>query len=160
MNNHNLKIVLVSPEIPWNTGAIGRTCVALGMELIVIKPTLIDFSDKTLKRAGLDYWQYVKLKFYENWDEFLAAEKPANDDLFFLSTKAKKLYYDAGYKQGAYLVFGAESKGLPQFYHETYTDRFFILPMYSEHIRSLNLANTATAVAYEALRQITCHDPL
>ena len=155
MNNHGIKIVLVSPEIPWNTGAIGRTCVALGAELIVIKPTLIDFSDKAVKRAGLDYWQYVQLKIYEDWSDFIAKESPKNESLFFLSTKAKTTYYEAGYKQGSYLVFGAESKGLPSFYHETYADRFFKLPMFSEHIRSLNLANTATAVAYEALRQIS-----
>ncbi len=154
MNKPLLKIVLVSPEIPWNTGAIGRTCVALDAELIIIKPTLIDFSDKAVKRAGLDYWQYVRLKIYENWDEFLSKENVSRETLFFLSTKAQKLHYEAGFTQGAYLVFGAESKGLPARFHEEYSDRMFKLPMFSGHVRSLNLANTAAVVAYEAVRQI------
>ena len=147
-------IVLVSPEIPWNTGAIGRTCVALDIPLVIIKPCLIDFSSAAVKRSGLDYWEHVQLKFYDDWQSFLSAENPQNEDLHFLSTKATKLYYDAEFKTGSYLVFGAETKGLPAFYHENYQDRLFKLPMYSEHIRSLNLANTVTAVSYEAVRQI------
>ncbi len=148
------KIVLVSPEIPWNTGAIGRTCVGMNLELIIIGPTIIDLSDKAVKRAGLDYWPHVRLKQYKSWDEFLVKENVEPENLFFFSTKAEKLIYDAKFERGCYLVFGSESKGLPQFYHETYASRFFKIPMYSDKIRSLNLANTATAVAFEAIRQI------
>lgn len=154
MDDTLFKIVLVSPEIPWNVGAIGRTCVGLGLELIIIKPSLVDITDKAVKRAGLDYWPFVKIKTYESWDDFLATEKPMAENLFFLSTKASEVYYNAGYSKGCYVVFGAESKGLPEFYHKTYAGRFFKLPMFSEKIRSYNLANTATTVAFEALRQI------
>lgn len=145
-------IVLVSPEIPWNVGAIGRTSLAVGARMVIIKPTLVDLSDKAVKRAGLDYWPYVDLKMYENWEEFLNTENPKN--LFFLSTKAKKVLYETDIGTSPHLVFGAESKGLPEFYHNTYSDRLFKLPMYAKEVRSLNLANTVTAVAYEAVRQI------
>jgi tRNA (cytidine/uridine-2'-O-)-methyltransferase len=156
MSEHNLKIVLVSPEIPWNTGAIGRTCVALDMELIIIKPTNIDLeNDAAVKRSGLDYWEHVKLTICESWDDFLEKYKPQNSDLFFHSTKAKKLYYDAPYSQNSFLIFGSETKGLAEFYHQNYSENFYKLPMLSEHIRSLNLANTATAVAFEAIRRLT-----
>ena len=148
------KIVLVSPQIPWNTGAIGRTCVALDLELIIIHPCGFDFDDAKVKRAGLDYWEFVKLKHYANWKEFLEVEKPQADKLFFLSTKAKQIYYDAGFSEGCYVVFGSETKGLDEFYHRTYQDNFYKMPMYSDKIRSLNLANSATAVAYEVLRKI------
>jgi tRNA (cytidine/uridine-2'-O-)-methyltransferase len=150
---NNLKIVLVSPEIPWNTGAIGRTCVALDIELVIIKPTIIDFSDKAVKRSGLDYWQHVKLNICEDWDDFLKKYKPKENELFFHSTKAEKLHFDAPYNRNSFLVFGSETKGLPEFYHKTYPGHFYKLPMFSPHIRSLNLANTATTVAYEAIRK-------
>lgn len=151
---HNLKIVLVSPEIPWNTGAIGRTCVALDMELIIVKPTIIDFSDKAVKRSGLDYWQHVKISMCESWEDFLQKYRPQENELFFHSTKGKKLHYDAPYNANSYLVFGSETKGLPEFYHQTYPQNFYKLPMFSPHIRSLNLANTATSVAFEALGRL------
>lgn len=154
MTKHNIKFVLVSPEIPWNTGAIGRTAVALDMEYIIIKPTIIDFSDPAVKRSGLDYWQYVRLTLCESWDDFLEKHKPRKEELFFHSTKATKLYYDAPYNENSFLIFGSETKGLPELYHNTYSENFYKLPMFSQHIRSLNLANTATTVAYEAIRKI------
>ena len=150
----SLRLVLVSPQIPWNVGAIGRTSVALNAELIVVGPCELNFHDDAqIKRAGLDYWEFVKLKEYANWQEFLAAEKPADEELFFLSTKAQQFYYEAKFVPNSYLVFGSETAGLPKEIHETYQQRFYKMPMYSEKIRSLNLANSATAVAYEALRQ-------
>lgn len=152
--NHNLKIVLYNPQIHWNTGAIGRTCVALGAELHIVHPCGFEFDEKEIKRAGLDYWEHVQLKHFDDWQHFCEQEKPQHDELFFLSTKANQLYFDAEIKHGAYLVFGSETSGLPDAMHEKYADRLFKLPMYSEHIRSLNLANTATAVMYEAVRQI------
>lgn len=155
MNKHNLKFVLVSPEIPWNTGAIGRTSVALDMELIIIKPTPIDLeNDAAVKRSGLDYWEHVKLTICESWEDFLKKYKPKPAELFFHSTKAEKVYYDAAYNENSYLIFGSETKGLPEFYHQNYSENFYKLPMFSDNIRSLNLANTATAVAYEAIRKV------
>lgn len=152
---HELKIVLVHPQIHWNTGAIGRTCVALGAELHLIHPCGFELDDVRVKRAGLDYWPHVQLKHFDSWEHFLQAENPQAEKMFFLSTKATKLHYDAGFVQGSYLVFGSETQGLAAEFHEKYAEQMFKMPMFSEHIRSLNLANTATAVAYEALRQVS-----
>ena len=149
-----LKIVLVSPEIPWNVGAIGRTSLAVAAELIIIKPCMVDLSDKAVKRAGLDYWEHVKLTVYDDWDAFVNTQKPEMDKLFFFSTRSSSIIYEAKFKPGSYLIFGAETKGLPEMYHKNYTGRFFKLPIYDANIRSLNLANTVTAAAYEAIRQI------
>lgn len=146
------KIVLVAPEIPGNTGSIGRTCVALGFELILIKPYGFDIDEKAVRRAGLDYWKYVELKEFESFDEFIAKENPARKDLFFFENDGEKSFFETNYPQGCYLIFGAETKGLPQELYDNYADRMFFLPMYSEHIRSLNLSNTATAVAYQAIK--------
>ena len=150
----NLKIILVHPQIHWNTGAIGRTCVALGAELIIIHPCGFSFDEREVKRAGLDYWQHLQISHYDNWQEFLDERKPVADELFFFSTKAEKLYYNAEFKPDSYLIFGSETAGLPDEYHENYKENFYKLPMKSDKIRSLNLANTATAVIYEALRQV------
>lgn len=150
----NFKVVLFSPDIPGNTGTIGRTCVALGLQLILIKPYGFSLDEKQLRRAGLDYWKYVDLKEYDSWDDFVAGENPRDDQLFFLTTKTDKVYFDAPYPSDAYLVFGKETKGLPDSIHQRYQDRMYTMPMGSEHIRSLNLANAATAVIYEALRVI------
>ena len=149
----NLKIVLFNPQIHWNTGAIGRTCVAVDAELIIIHPCGFDFDEREIKRAGLDYWQFLNIKHYDSWDDFLKKEEPQS--LFFLSTKGKKLHYDAEFKEGSYLVFGSETSGLPEEIHNKYSDDMFKMPMFSENIRSLNLANTATAVIYEAIRKIS-----
>ena len=148
------KIVLVAPEIPGNTGSIGRTAVALDLELILIKPLAFDIDEKAVRRAGLDYWKYVQLKTYENWEEFIAAEKPTSDKIFLFSRFATKTIFETKITKDSYLVFGSETKGLPAEVKEQFTDSLVTLPMNSEHIRSLNLANAATAAAYEALRQI------
>ena len=146
------KIVLLAPEIPGNTGTIGRTCLALNLELILIRPLGFDLSEKAVRRAGLDYWKHVKPSEYLSWEEFLEKEQPSQ--LFFHSKRAHKTIYEANYSKGAYLVFGSETKGLPDNLLEMYSEKIFKLPIYSEHVRSLNLANAATAVAYEALRKI------
>ncbi len=150
----HFKIVLFNPLIPGNTGTVGRTCVGLDLELCLIKPLGFDLSEKEVRRAGLDYWKFVKIKIFENWEDFLQKENPPAQSLFFLSKFAKQVYYEAPYHKDCYLVFGSEVKGLPQEIHDRYPENFYTLPMYSEHIRSLNLANVATAVAYEALRKI------
>ena len=107
------KIVLVAPEIPGNTGSIGRTAVALDLELILIKPLAFDIDEKAVRRAGLDYWKYVSLKVYENWDEFVQTEKPAMDKMFLFSRFATKPLFEVKITKDSYLVFGSETKGLP-----------------------------------------------
>ncbi len=148
------KIVLVAPEIPGNTGSIGRTCVALDLELILIKPLAFDIDEKAVRRAGLDYWKHVNLKVFENWEDFIEKEKPAVDNIFLFSRFATKPIFDFKLKKDCYLVFGSETKGLDEKIKEQFKSQLITLPMYSEHIRSLNLSNAATAAAYEALRQI------
>lgn len=154
MSGNKFKIVLFQPEIPGNTGSIGRTCVALGLELILIRPYGFDINEKSVRRAGLDYWKYLKLTEYDSWDDFIESERPKTSKLFFLSTKTDELYYDSDYSEGCYLIFGKETAGLPESIHEEYPTRFRTMPMCSDKIRSLNLSNVATAVAYEALRVI------
>lgn len=149
------KIVLVAPEIPGNTGSIGRTCVALNMELILIKPLAFDIDEKAVRRAGLDYWKYVQLKTYENFEEFFEQENPSIDQMFLFSRFAKKSFFQCTIPKNSYLIFGSETKGLPISVKEKFSEQLVTMPMYSEHIRSLNLSNVATAVAYEAIRQ-TC----
>ena len=148
------KIVLVAPEIPGNTGSIGRTCVALDLELILIKPLAFDIDEKAVRRAGLDYWKYVQLKTYENWDDFINNEQPANDKIFLFSRFATKSVFDTKLSKDSYLVFGSETKGLSSEIKDQFSSQLITLPMNSEHIRSLNLANVVTAAAYETLRQI------
>jgi tRNA (cytidine/uridine-2'-O-)-methyltransferase len=149
----DLKIVLVAPEIPGNTGTIGRTCVALDMELILIRPYGFELSDKTVRRAGLDYWKHVRLHEYDDWAAFMAHRAPAMDQLFlFEDDGAGGTVYDPDYPSGAYLVFGRETAGLAPSLTAAMPDRVFRLPMVSPHIRSLNLANAVTAVAYQAMR--------
>jgi tRNA (cytidine/uridine-2'-O-)-methyltransferase len=149
------KIVLVAPEIPGNTGSIGRTCVALDLELILIKPLAFDISEKAVRRAGLDYWKYVSLKTYESFSDFLEHEKPELTQLHFFSKTAKNTLFEKKFQRDCYLIFGSETKGLDPQILADYREQLVSLPMYSEHIRSLNLSNAATAAAYEALRQIS-----
>lgn len=147
-----LKIVLVTPEIPYNTGAIGRTSVALGLELILIKPYGFSLSEKAIRRSGMDYWQHVQLKEYDDWAAFLESEKPNREKLYFFENYGKESFYAPDYQADGYLIFGCESKGLPRDLIDNMEERTFNLPMLSPHVRSLNLANTATAVIYQAMR--------
>lgn len=153
-NKSRFKIVLFAPEIPGNTGSIGRTCVALNLELILIKPYGFSLDEKAVRRAGLDYWKHVKLKEFESWEDFLISEKPQREKLIFLENTGKDLYYHAPYTKDCYLVFGRETSGFPPELETEYQDCMYKLPMYSEHIRSLNLSNVATTVAYECLRHL------
>jgi len=145
-------IVLVQPEIPGNTGAVGRTCVALDMELVLIHPLGFEISDKRVKRSGLDYWPHVRLAEYASWDAFLEARTPRPDQLFLFEEFGARSFYEPGYPEDAFLVFGQETKGIPQPIIDRHPDRMFKLPMRSQVIRSLNLANTVSAAAYQALR--------
>ena len=147
-----LGIVLVQPEIPGNTGAVGRTCVALGAELILIHPLGFHITDTRVKRSGLDYWPHVRLAEFASWDAFLTERAPREEQLFLFEEHASRSFYDPVYPDDALLVFGRETTGIPEEIWRRYPGRQFHLPMRSQHIRSLNLANTVAAAAYQALR--------
>jgi len=145
-------IVLVAPEIPQNTGTIGRLAVSTDAVLHLIEPLGFSLEDKYLKRAGLDYWQFLDLHRYRDWEEFLGA-LDADARLLFFSTHGEKSYFDEKYRPGDYLVFGRESAGLPEDFYTRYREDLRVIPMPGEHSRSLNLANAVSIVLYEALRQ-------
>jgi tRNA (cytidine/uridine-2'-O-)-methyltransferase len=151
-----LNIVLVEPEIPQNTGSIGRLCVCTGARLHLIRPLGFEITEARVRRAGLDYWQHVPLLIHDNWDAFLTAEQPAT--LYFASTKGRRTYLDVAYQQGDYLVFGRETKGLDEHYHTRYSEQFVTIPMPGRHARSHNLSNAVAIVVYEAYRQLL-HPP-
>lgn len=152
MSDPRIKMVLVTPEIPYNTGAIGRTCVALGLELILIKPYGFSLDEKSVRRAGQDYWKHVELSEYDDWESFLAERNPPRDAMYFFEEHGAQSVYAPEYQADAYLVFGCESKGLPDTILGDNEDRVFHLPMRNPQVRSLNLANVATAVIYQAMR--------
>ena len=148
----SFSIVLVRPEIPHNTGAIGRLCVGLGVPLHLIRPLGFHLDDQSVARAGLDYWPFLDLTVHDTWDDYLAAERP--ERLFFLSTHGEKSLYDASFSAGDALVFGCESAGLPKELYERYRESLFRIPMPGEHARSINLANAVSIAAYECYRQL------
>tara|TARA_R110002033_G_scaffold2153_1_gene15424 strand:- start:386 stop:859 length:474 start_codon:yes stop_codon:yes gene_type:complete len=152
MSEPCLKLVLVTPEIPYNTGAIGRTCVALNLELILIKPYGFSLDEKAVRRAGTDYWKHVHLTEFDSWQSFLDDRQPPRDSLYFFEEHGEQSVYEPDYQDDAYLVFGCESAGLPAAILEGMNDRVFHLPMRNPLVRSLNLANVATAVVYQAMR--------
>jgi len=145
-------LVLLEPEIPGNTGSLGRTCLALGARLHLIHPLGFDLNEKAVRRAGLDYWKHVDIKEHKDYGAFLEHEKPQTNQLFFFSGKAEKCAYSASFEKACYLVFGKESTGLPEQFKNT--NKSFKLPIESQHIRSLNLASAATAIGYECYRQV------
>ena len=145
-----LHVVLVEPEIPANTGNIARTCAATGSALHLVKPLGFDISEKAVKRAGLDYWHLVDVRVYENLDDFFAKNHPACLRLF--STKAPKSYAEADYPDGCYLMFGKETKGLPESLLAERYDECVRIPIRAE-ARSLNLSNSVAVGVFEALRQ-------
>jgi len=147
----SFNVVLVEPEIPPNTGTTARLCGATDTVLHLIKPLGFSTDDKHLKRAGLDYWQYVKIVYWENLDDFLAAQDERK--LFFFTKKTGQPYTKAEFRPGDFLVFGRETKGLPEELITLYKDRCYTIPMSNSNIRSLNLACAASIVLYEALRQ-------
>lgn len=143
-------IVLVEPEIPQNAGNIARTCAATGVKMHIVKPMGFEIDDKKLKRAGLDYWHLLGIQYYENLDEFF--EKNKNGRFYFSTTKARHTYCDVNYQDGDYILFGKETKGLPEQLLHDNKDACIRIPMISE-ARSLNLSNAVAIVVYEALRQ-------
>ena len=145
-----LNIVLVEPEIPQNTGNISRTCACTHTRLHLVRPYGFELSDRTVKRAGLDYWDKLDITEYDNLDDFFRRNR---DGLFYyLSTKAEKRYTDVRYPDGCYLVFGKETKGLDEALLRAHPDTALRIPM-GKHLRSLNLSNSVAIVLYEALRQ-------
>ncbi|MCG3267035.1 tRNA (cytidine(34)-2'-O)-methyltransferase [Yoonia sp. I 8.24] len=152
MSDPHMKIVLVTPEIPYNTGAIGRTCVALNLELILIKPYGFSLDEKAVRRAGTDYWKHVNLTEYDTWQSFMDARNPRPESMFFFEEHGAQTVYSADYQEDGYLVFGCESAGLPPEILTGMEDRTLSLPMLDKRVRSLNLANVATAVIYQAMR--------
>tara|TARA_R110000868_G_scaffold9398_3_gene46951 strand:+ start:271 stop:723 length:453 start_codon:yes stop_codon:yes gene_type:complete len=147
-----LHIVLFEPEIPNNTGNIGRLSLASGSHLHLVKPFGFELSDKRVKRAGLDYWQYISLTIYENIEEFYA--KHGDKHIVYFSSHGAKTHWEIDYKDDMFLVFGKESVGLPKEIITNNHSKLYKIPLYSNHIRSLNLANAVSIAVYEGLRQI------
>ena len=145
-----INIVLHEPEIPANTGNIGRTCVAAGLKLHLIKPLGFDIDEKAVKRAGLDYWDKLDLAVYENYEDFIAKNPGAK--VYMATTKAEKIYSEAHFEPNCYIMFGKESAGIPEEILIHHKDTAIRIPMIGD-IRSLNLSNSVAVVAYEALRQ-------
>jgi tRNA (cytidine/uridine-2'-O-)-methyltransferase len=146
--------VLVHPEIHWNTGNAGRTCLAAGATLHLVQPLGFSLDERQVKRAGLDYWEHVDLRVWPGWRQ-LEAELPSLGEPYFFSTKATRALWDAplGAPADIVLVFGRETGGLPNELHEQYGDRFLALPMVSPRVRSLNLSTSVGIALYEVLRQ-------
>ncbi len=146
----SLNIVLFEPEIPANTGNIGRSCVATNTRLHLIEPLGFSLEEKQLKRAGMDYWKDLDVTTYVNWEDF--CEKNPEAKLYFATTKARHVYSDVSYESDAYIVFGKESAGIPEEILKDHPDTCVRIPMVGE-TRSLNLSNSVAIVLYEALRQ-------
>ncbi len=145
-------IVLIEPEIPMNTGNIGRLSLASGSVLHLVKPFGFELSDSRLKRAGLDYWQYISLKTYESIEEFLSINR--GQKMVYLTSHAERDHYSIDYSDNMFFIFGKESVGLPKDIISVNKDQSFKIPIYSDHIRSLNLANAVSVVVYEGLRHL------
>ena len=149
---HSLKVVLFEPEIPHNTGAIGRSCLACAAQLHLVRPYGFRLSDEQLRRSGLDYWQHVDLTEHESLDGFLAA-LPQDAKLIPFTTKAGNSLFGARMPADAWLMFGPESRGLPDDLLQRHAANAVRIPMHDEHVRSLNLANAVSVALYEAWRQ-------
>ncbi len=143
-------VVLIEPEIPPNTGNIGRLCLATGSTLHLVKPLGFLIDDRTLLRAGLDYWKEVDVQLWDSFEELKRAQRPESR-LFFLTTKSERPYYDVRFQSGDFLVFGRETKGLPEPLLAAHTERLLTIPM--QGTRSLNLATAVAIVLFEAVRQ-------
>ncbi|HYD50468.1 MAG TPA: tRNA (cytidine(34)-2'-O)-methyltransferase [Terriglobales bacterium] len=149
-----LHVVLVHPEIPPNTGSIARLCAATGIRLHLIEPLGFSLDDRYLKRAGLDYWPHVDLRVHPNWQAYCAANAGARRLLF--SARAERSYVEAEIRRGDHLVFGCETKGLPAAVLAEHGEHVYVIPIFTAHVRSLNLSNAVSIAAYEGLRQLGC----
>ena len=149
-----INVVMVEPEIPQNTGNIARTCAAIGAKLHLVHPLGFSISEKAVKRAGLDYWDKVEIEEHNSFDEFLKKYKPEENNMFFSTTKGKHVYSEPNYSkmEEVFLLFGKETKGLPEDILQKYIDKTIRIPM-RNNLRSLNLSNSVAIVVYEVLRQ-------
>lgn len=147
-----LNIVLIEPEIPNNTGNIGRLALASGSRLHLVKPFGFEISDTRLKRAGLDYWKHLDIQYYDSSEAFFSKHKNAN--MAFFSSHGHKSHWEIPFAEEQFLIFGKESVGLPKSLLESQLEHLYKIPLFSEHIRSLNLANSVGIVVYEGLRQL------
>ena len=150
---HKLQVVLIEPEIPSNTGSIGRLCLATESTLHLVDPLGFEINDTQLKRAGLDYWQHLDVIRHPSLDAFFES-LPKNASLIFFSKKAKSEYTDHRYQPGSYLIFGKETLGLSEELIQQYSRQTFRIPLYDSRVRSLNLSNAVSIVVYEAIRQL------
>lgn len=151
----SFNIALICPEIPPNTGNIARTCALTGAGLHLVKPMGFSIDTKSVKRAGLDYWDLLDLTVHENDREFIEYISNTEANFYFASTKGGSVYTDVSYKDGDFIIFGSETSGLPKWIYEKFKDRLIRVPMLDiPEARSLNLSNTAAILLYEALRQI------
>ena len=147
-----LHVVLVHPEIHWNTGNAARSCLAAGATLHLVEPLGFSLDEREVRRAGLDYWEYVDLRVWPDWAAF-ERELPSLGEPYFFSTKATRRYWDAQFPENAVLVFGSETAGLPDEIRARYTERMLTMPIHSAHVRSLNLSTCVGIALYEVLRQ-------
>jgi|TARA_B110000090_G_C13364883_1_gene439734 tRNA (cytidine/uridine-2'-O-)-methyltransferase len=147
-----LNIVLFEPEIPNNTGNIGRLSLASGANLHLVKPFGFQLDDSRVKRAGLDYWKHISLTIYESIDDFYS--KNIGKEMVYFSSHGKQDYWSVDYQDDLFLIFGKESKGLPKEIIEENIDKTYKIPLFSEHVRSINLANAVSVVVYEGIRNI------
>ena len=145
-------IVLVEPEIPTNTGNIGRLSLASGSALHLVKPFGFELNDKRLKRAGLDYWEHISINIYENIEDFYLKNKEVN--MVYFSSSATKNYTSINFQDNMFFLFGKESVGLSKEIISNNLDNLYKIPIYTKHVRSLNLANAVSIVVYEALRNL------
>ena len=150
-----INIVMVEPEIPQNTGNVARTCAATGAKLHLVKPLGFEITDKYLKRAGLDYWDKLDIEEHESLNEFLNKYKPEEHNMFYASTKATHCYSDVDYSNmdEVFILFGKETKGLPEDLLQKYIENTIRIPM-RPNLRSLNLSNSVNIIVYEVLRQV------
>ena len=147
-----MHVVLFEPEIPPNTGSVARLCAATLTTLHLIEPLGFKIDDKHLKRAGLDYWEFVDLHVHKSWDDFLSNAQPGR--LFYFTKKSQRSYTTVGYDDDDFLVFGPETRGLPEQMRAANADHSLRIPMMGSGVRSLNLSNAVSIVLYEALRQL------
>jgi tRNA (cytidine/uridine-2'-O-)-methyltransferase len=150
-NQYRCHVVLVAPEVHWNTGNVGRTCLGAGAMLHLIKPLGFSLDDRQVKRAGLDYWSKVPLRVWDDYDHFLSGMKPAEDELALFTKNGRHLYWQMPLHKRLFLVFGSETKGLPLYILERYPDQTYRIPIQSD-IRCLNLSTAVGIGLYESLR--------
>lgn len=149
----SLHVALVHPEIHWNTGNAGRSCLAAGATLHLVEPLGFSLDEREVRRAGLDYWEHVDKRVWPDWRAF-EQSLPAMGRPFFFSTKAKRTFWDAEFTPDSVLIFGRETGGLAPEIHDRYGDRMFSMPIHSPHVRSLNLSTSVGIALYEVLRQL------